>query len=179
MLSMTLEVSLLDDWLHFPTSSLYVGMRAQYSLLQDIEENIRLTFVSHGILQILKEPTGSHCVLFPVVMQLHETAGLPITLTFSHSWGDMHRLTSCRFFTIVKVLMSPLRTENETSVSSVQGSIIHSTSIKHLQFSSYLCKELWGKFCNYSHFLDEGTSAQRHFVTHSRPRSIAKPGPLP
>ena len=60
------------------------------------------------------------------------------------------------------------------ALSSIPHLIIHSTFIKGLQFSSHLCKELWWNFCNYSHFIDEGTSAQRHFVTYPRSRSTPK-----
>ena len=60
------------------------------------------------------------------------------------------------------------------ALSFIPHLIIHSAFIKGLQFSSHLGKELWWNFCNYSHFIDEGTSAQWHFVTYPRPRSTPK-----
>lgn len=80
------------------------------------------TFVSHGILQVLKEPTGSLCVSLPEVIRLHETVGSPRHSHFHLVEVAWHRLTSCCFLTVVKILMSPLRTENETSVSNMEGS---------------------------------------------------------
>lgn len=79
-------------------------------------------FVFHGILKILEEPKGSPCLFFPGVVKLHEAAGFPIRCTSSHRWADMPRPTSRLFFTVLRVLMFPWRTENETYAGRVQGS---------------------------------------------------------